>query len=94
MARQRGGSIKKHDTDVAGNAYERRDRALIDDLRAVGLTMVKRWNTVDGDCCDICRKNAAEGWIDSEQAHASGNMHPLGHTGCRCYETYLRKGAV
>jgi hypothetical protein len=94
MARQRGGSTKKHDTDVAGHSYESETRSLIDDVKAIGLTMVKRWNTVDGDCCDICRKNAAEGWIDSEQAHVSGHMHPLAHPACRCNETYQRKGAV
>jgi hypothetical protein len=91
MARQRGGSIEKHGTE---NADERESRALIDDLRAVGLDMEKCWSVVDGDCCEICRLNAAEGWIDSEQAHASGHMYPLAHTGCRCCELYRRKGSA
>jgi hypothetical protein len=75
------------------NAYESGSRLLIDDLRAVGLDMEKMWNVVDGGCCEICEANASEGWIDSEETHSSGDMHPPGHVNCRCNETYRRKGS-
>jgi hypothetical protein len=73
-----------------GQAYEEGGRSLIDDLRAVGLDMEKMWNAM-GDYCDICEENMSQGWIDSEEAHASGHMHPLAHVSCKCNETYRRK---
>jgi hypothetical protein len=75
-----------------GQAYEEGGRSLIDDLRAVGLDMEKMWNAM-GDYCDVCEENMSQGWIDSEEAHASGHMHPLAHPACKCNETYRRKGS-
>lgn len=71
-------------------AYESGNRMLIDDLKATGLTLEKRWNVVDAGCCEICDENAAQGWIDSESVHVSGHDRPPAHPACRCGETYQR----
>lgn len=76
----------------AGMAYEEGSFAVIEDLRDGGLEMEKYWSTVGDDrVSDECRQNEADGWIPVDQAHSSGDMHPLRFPGCRCDELYQAK---
>lgn len=51
--------------------------------KAVG----KEWQ--DNGAIDICRVNTTEGPIPFDEAYPSGDMHPLAHIGCKCYERLI-----
>lgn len=75
-----------------GNAYQQGNLIVGLDLADAGLQMEKSWLTRGDDKVDPhCSANAAQGWIDVKEAHASGAMCPLDHVGCRCLELYRRK---
>lgn len=76
-----------------GMAYEAGNSIVVADLQAGGLKMQKKWLTVgDGNVDkDICAANAAQGWIDVDDAFQSGHMTPLGHPICRCTCLFRRK---
>ena len=76
----------------SGNAYEAGNYVVAQDLAASGLEIVKQWSTMmDDKVSDGCRENEADGWIAADQAHASGDQHPLRFPGCRCDEYYQMK---
>jgi hypothetical protein len=78
----------------SGNAYEAGSYMVVEDLAEAGMRVEKRWSTVGDDkVSEGCRENEAEGWIAAEQAHKSGDMHPLRFPGCRCDELYEVKEA-
>lgn len=73
----------------SGEAFETGNYLVVEDMKAGGLEIEKHWSTMkDAVVSDGCRENEAEGWIPSDQAHASGHMHPLRFPGCRCDELY------
>lgn len=73
----------------AGNAYEEGAYIQVAELQADGLSVKKSWSTIGDDRVSAeCAANGAEGWIDFDQAHSSGDMHPLRFPGCRCDELY------
>lgn len=75
-----------------GNAYQRGNLIVGQDLAAAGLKMEKSWLTRGDDLVDPhCSANAAQGWIDVNKEHSSGAMTPLDHPRCRCVELYRRK---
>jgi hypothetical protein len=75
-----------------GNAYQRGNLIVGQDLAASGLKMEKSWLTRGDDKVDPhCSANAAQGWIDVNKEHLSGAMTPLDHPRCRCVELYRRK---
>jgi|GEM_PF-5625011 len=50
-----------------------------------GNVPYKVWITVGDDhVCDICRNNAAQGPIPTQQPFASGDVHAPAHPRCRC----------
>lgn len=79
----------------SGNAYEVGNYVVVKDLAAAGIQMEKKWSTMGDDkVSDECRKNGEDGkdgWIPEDQAHSSGDMHPLRFPGCRCDEYYQVK---
>jgi hypothetical protein len=76
----------------AGEAYEEGNVIVGRDLQAAGIQMEKRWLTVrDERVSELCRTNAAAGWIPLEQSFPSGHDRPLGHVACRCTALYQRK---
>lgn len=77
----------------SGNAYERGNAIVAEDLQDAGLEMEKSWLVAGGDICDDCLGNEAEGWIPIDQAFGSGDMEPLAHPACRCTALYRRIGA-
>jgi hypothetical protein len=75
-----------------GNAYQRGNLIVGQDLAAAGLKIEKSWLTRGDDKVDPhCSANEAQGWIDVNKEHASGVMVPLDHPRCRCVELYRRK---
>lgn len=49
-----------------------------------GMTK-KRWLLSNcSDVCTLCLANAAQGWIDINEAFISGAQHPVQHPNCRC----------
>lgn len=77
-----------------GNAYEAGNYLPIQAMAEAGLEMEKSWLTVGDDrVSEVCQGNQDEGWIPWDQAHASGQQHPLAHPACRCTELYRRKGS-
>ena len=55
--------------------------------KAVGADTKESIQTTDLD--DICAVNEADGRIPIDQAHSSGDMHPLYHVNCMCTEAYF-----
>lgn len=53
----------------------------------------KAWITQGDDRVDeeVCAPNEAEEYIPLESAYQSGHERPLGHIGCRCYQTTRAK---
>jgi hypothetical protein len=73
----------------SGNAYEAGNYAAAEDLADAGIQIEKQWSTMGDDkVSEGCRENEAEGWIPYDQAHKSGDQHPLRFPGCRCDEEY------
>ena len=73
-----------------GNAYEAGNFNTAKSIEDLGVPMLKQWNTSQDDKVDDdCLANEAEGPIPIDQAHKSGDMEPLAHPNCRCYETYM-----
>lgn len=69
----------------AGQAYEAGTLLVGQELAAMGLEVEKSWLTVGDDrVSEICRTNAAAGWIPLQQSYPSGHERPLGHVACRC----------
>lgn len=66
-----------------GNAYSQGTLAGARDIAASGETVEKSWLS-QGDCCDICDGNTAQGWIDLGDSFRSGSDAPLAHPRCRC----------
>ena len=78
----------------SGNAYEAGNYLPIRAMAEAGLEMEKSWLTVGDDrVSEVCQGNQDEGWIPWDQAHESGQQHPLAHPACRCTELYRRKGS-
>jgi hypothetical protein len=76
----------------AGEAYEEGNLIVGQQLRDAGIEMEKKWSTTgDSRVSDLCRRNAAAGWIPLEQSFPSGHDRPLGHVACRCAALYQRK---
>lgn len=73
-----------------GNAYQRGNLIVGQDLDAAGLTIEKSW-LARGDSCPLCVGNQADGWIPVKQKHSSGVECPGTHPGDRCVELYRRK---
>ena len=68
-----------------GQAYEAGTMLVGQELAALGLEVEKSWLTLGDDrVSDICRTNAAAGWIPLQQSYPSGHERPLGHVACRC----------
>lgn len=79
----------------SGNAYSESTLIVGMDLADAGIEMLKRWNTVgDLRVSELCRDNAAQGWIGVEREFQSGHQRPLAHPACRCNLTMKAKGAV
>ena len=79
---------------LLSNTYERGNMGVAEDLETAGLEMEKSWLAVGDDkVCDVCRANAAEGWIPLGQTFSGGVDRPLQHPACRCCALYRRKGA-
>lgn len=75
-----------------GNAFEHGNNLGAQQLKEMGVQMEKKWVTVgDNKVSDGCATNEAEGWIDIDANHNSGDQHPLRFPGCRCHEQYRRK---
>lgn len=66
-----------------GNAFSQGTLGGALDLQDAGLGVEKSWLS-QGDCCDICDGNSAEGWIDADAVFKSGDQAPLAHPNCRC----------
>jgi hypothetical protein len=50
------------------------------------LKILKGWSTAkDGQVCEACRANEAQGWIGLRERFQSGHMCGPAHIGCRCY---------
>lgn len=77
----------------SGNAYERGNAIVAEDLAAAGLAMEKHWLITGGEICELCLGNEADGWIPIDQAFSGGVMQPLQHPACRCSCLHRRKGA-
>lgn len=78
-----------------GQAYEFGARESVKQMQERAMPMEKKWQTVgDNRVSEGCATNEAEGWIDVDQTHNSGHMHPLRFPGCRCTELYRRKRDV
>lgn len=73
-----------------GNAYQRGNLIVGQNLAAAGLKMEKSW-LARPNSCPLCLDNQADGWIDVNQEHSSGVMCPGAHPGDRCVELYRRK---
>lgn len=78
-----------------GQGYEEGNFIPIQDLMEGGVSMEKQWDTAPelsktGPCAD-CQGNADEDWIPADQAHQSGDDHPLAHPDCYCDEYYQVK---
>jgi SPP1 gp7 family putative phage head morphogenesis protein len=68
-----------------GEAYEEGNRAVADELQAVGLEMEKSWLTVgDARVSDECLSNEGAGWIPLAATFPAGAEHPPQHPACRC----------
>ncbi|MBU0777628.1 phage head morphogenesis protein, partial [Patescibacteria group bacterium] len=77
-----------------GNAYERGNFIIANDLQTAGLAMEKSWLTVGDDLVSApCMANQAQGWIPIGEQFAGGVMQPLQHPYCRCVALYRRVGA-
>ena len=77
-----------------GQAYETGNRIVIDEMADVGLDMEKSWSTVgDERVSQLCRTNAAAGWIGLDVPFPSGHQYPPGHPGCRSATLYRRVGS-
>lgn len=76
-----------------GQAYEEGNDIVVDDLQSSGVSIEKSWSTVGDDrVSEGCQENEDDGWIDYDETHSSGDMHPLRFPGCRCTELYRRAG--
>jgi len=74
-----------------GNGYAAGSHASMQAVQDSGVQMEKHWLTVgDLRVSDGCKNNQAQNWIPLNQAHLSGDMHPLRFPGCRCVEQYQR----
>ena len=68
-----------------GEAYETGRQVSMEQVKAQGFDVQKRWSTFGDDrVCEICEPNGAAGWIDSDDLFPGGHERPLGHPGCRC----------
>ena len=77
-----------------GQAYETGNRIVIDEMADVGLDMEKSWSTVgDERVSQLCKTNAAAGWIGLDVPFPSGHQYPPGHPGCRSATLYRRVGS-
>ena len=77
-----------------GDAYERGNRFVVDEIEAQGIDIEKHWrNSGDGRVSAGCLANSADGWIPLNQPHTSGHQEPLRFPGCRCWEEYRRKAS-
>jgi uncharacterized protein with gpF-like domain len=77
-----------------GNAYQAGNMAGAQVMSDSGLKMQKYWLTSGDDkVSQGCQDNQADGWIDINTAHSSGDQNPLRFPGCRCVEQYRRKGS-
>lgn len=73
----------------AGEAYESGEYGTMQEMAEAGLEVVKWWSTMGDDrVSEGCQANEADGEIPLEQAHSSGDLHPLRFPGCRCTEMY------
>lgn len=73
----------------SGNAYEAGNFMAVEGLADAGVNVEKSWSTMgDERVSEGCAANEAEGWIPFDQAHNSGDLHPLRFPGCRCDELY------
>jgi phosphohistidine phosphatase SixA len=68
-------------------AYHDGGSDFVDNWRGGNGPVEKRWNAED-DACEECLANEAEGFIDSEAPHSSGDDEPPAHPNCRCEEEY------
>lgn len=74
-----------------GMAYEEGNAIVANDLKAAGLKMQKKWDTIGDDkVSDGCRENERAGWIALDEEFPSGDMQPLRFPGCRCTALYRR----
>ena len=69
----------------AGQAYEAGTMLVGQELAALGLEVEKSWLAIGDDrTSELCRNNAAAGWISIDASYPSGHERPLGHVVCRC----------
>jgi hypothetical protein len=72
----------------AGTAYERGKALLNDEIEASGIDTQKRWTIREGNVCDLCRSNAAAGWIKGKESFPTGADTAPQHPACRCFVGY------
>jgi SPP1 gp7 family putative phage head morphogenesis protein len=89
MSRTRARNIAIFET---GDAYEAGNNIVAKELQSAGLVMQKQWLNVGDDRVRPDHvANAAEEWIDIDDAFQSGHDRPPTDPRCRCTLQYRRK---
>lgn len=75
-----------------GDAYEQGSLDTARELRSLGVSVEKSLLTVGDDRLDdLCRADAAAGWIPLETPYPSGRQRPPIHVACRCTNLVRRQ---
>lgn len=78
-------------TNTLAKGYEFGNKAPMQEVKDRGMRVQKSWITVGDDkVTPECAANEAQGWLDFDEKHASGDSEPprSGNPRCRCSEGY------
>lgn len=88
------GKLSRADTvalQTVSDGYHAGGKDTAAEVADTGSTVQKRWET-GGEACPECIENEADGWIDADDTHSSGDDAPPAHPNCDCSETYRVQG--